>query len=68
MKAILLALCVTALTLPSMVHGLYFYMEKDSQKCFKDELVKNSVSIQHFSNLKNTKYHMSLFPTLIVSV
>lgn len=43
----------TSRTLPSLLvvalcfltqwaSGLYFYMERDSIKCFKDELVKNS--------------------------
>jgi len=33
----------------NLAQGLYFYMERDIQKCFKDELVKNSV----FHNPRN---------------
>ena len=46
MKHIFMALILTTLFFISSVHGLYFYMERDTIKCFKDELVKNSVN--HF--------------------
>lgn len=44
MKAFLTAVCATAALILPQASGLYFYMERDIQKCFKDELVKNSVS------------------------
>lgn len=34
-------------TLLTRVNGLYFYMEKGTVKCFKDELVKNTVKSSH---------------------
>lgn len=41
--AVLALFSITMALLPKETHGLYFYMERDSSKCFKDELVKNSV-------------------------
>ena len=32
------------------VNGLYFFLERDVQKCFKDELVKNTVR-HHFNRM-----------------
>lgn len=40
--ALLSLLC--AVLAPQPTQGLYFYMEREVRKCFKDELVKNSVS------------------------
>ena len=45
MKAFFIAVCATAALILPQASGLYFYMERDIQKCFKDELVKNSVSL-----------------------
>ena len=33
-----------AMALISQVQAIYFYLEKDQVKCFKDEVVKNYVS------------------------
>ena len=52
MKHIFMALMLTTLSFMSSVHGLYFYMERDTIKCFKDELVKNSVN--HFFSFNLT--------------
>jgi hypothetical protein len=45
MKAFYSAVCATAALILPQASGLYFYLERDIQKCFKDELVKNSVSV-----------------------
>ena len=37
--------------------GLYFYLQRGMVKCFKDELVKNSVSLRPYPNFLN---HFSL--------
>ena len=42
----LFALC----HLSNRVNGLYFFMEKGQVKCFKDELVKNSVRLLLLTN------------------
>ena len=42
MKAFML---IFAMALISQVHAIYFYLEKDQVKCFKDEVVKNYVSL-----------------------
>ena len=41
MKAFML---IFAMALFSQVQAIYFYLEKDQVKCFKDEVVKNYVS------------------------
>ena len=42
MKAFML---ICAMALISQVQAIYFYLEKDQVKCFKDEVVKNYVSL-----------------------
>ena len=44
MKAFML---IFAMALISQVQAIYFYLEKDQVKCFKDEVVKNYVSLFH---------------------
>lgn len=39
----IMALC--AMFAITYVNGLYFYIGKGEVKCFKDELIRNSVSI-----------------------
>jgi hypothetical protein len=41
-------LIVGVVAMVSCVNGLYFMMEEGSVKCFKDELVKSTVSIKYF--------------------
>ena len=36
---------IFAMALISQVQAIYFYLEKDQVKCFKDEVVKNYVSL-----------------------
>lgn len=45
MKKIYSALLLASLSVLSTVNGLYFLMEEGNVKCFKDELVKSTVSI-----------------------
>lgn len=42
-------LLVIVLSLIINVHAIYFYLEPGQERCFKDEVVKNyvSVNIQH---------------------
>ena len=48
-KSILLSLlCVIIMSATSYVQSIYFYLEKGQEKCFKDEVVKNYVSIYLF--------------------
>ena len=38
-----IALLISTLCV-SQVQGIYFYLERDMMRCFKDEIVKNFVS------------------------
>ena len=62
---------ITVLSLLSFLNfsqGLYFFMERGQQKCFKDELVKNSVSTEkirnHFILAKNNEISNHIFREL----
>ena len=45
-KSVLISLlCVLFMCATSYVQSIYFYLEKGQEKCFKDEVVKNYVSI-----------------------
>ena len=39
---------ILAALLIAQVQSIYFYLEKDQVKCFKDEVVKNYVSLYFY--------------------
>ena len=40
----MMIMALSAMIALSYVNGLYFYIAKGELKCFKDELIRNSVS------------------------
>ena len=43
-------ICLLVMYATNHVQSIYFYLEKGQEKCFKDEVVKNYVSIIIITN------------------